>query len=75
MRIFHQSWFQSFLDKPVAPKKEKQQEAQKLKKVITKTMNKAIEEDIRAKALDGKKTLLSKKKTPTKAAAAKKAKK
>lgn len=50
-------------DRPVAPKKQKHQEAQKLKKIITKTVNEAMEDDLRAKALDGKKSLLSKKST------------
>lgn len=34
---------------PVKSKKDKTQEAQKLKQMVTKTLNKAIEEDLRAK--------------------------
>ncbi|PSN42900.1 hypothetical protein C0J52_18183 [Blattella germanica] len=36
---------------------------QKLKKAITKTVNAAMEDDLRAKALDGKKSLTSRKKS------------
>ncbi|KAF7269704.1 uncharacterized protein LOC143198183 [Rhynchophorus ferrugineus] len=35
---------------PIKRKKQSQQEAQKLKQIITKTVNKAVEEDIRAQA-------------------------
>lgn len=48
-------------NRPVAPKKQKHQEAQKLKKMISKTVNEAMEDDLRARALDGKKSLTSKK--------------
>ncbi|KAJ8922225.1 hypothetical protein NQ315_004162 [Exocentrus adspersus] len=34
----------------IKPKKKNHQESQKLKKIISKTVNKAIEEEIRAKA-------------------------
>lgn len=54
-------------NRPVAPKKQKHEEAQKLKKIITKTVNAAMEDDLRARALDGKKSLLSKKSTPARA--------
>ncbi|KAJ9600065.1 hypothetical protein L9F63_009634 [Diploptera punctata] len=49
-------------NRPIAPKKQKHEAAQKLKKTITKNVNAAIEDDLRAKALDGKKSLTSKKK-------------
>jgi len=45
---------------PVQPKKAKLQEAQKLKKMISKTLNTAMEDDIRERALEGKKTLTKK---------------
>jgi hypothetical protein len=61
-----------FSDRPVAPKKQKHQEAQKLKKIITKAVNEVMEDDLRAKALDGKKSLLSKKSTSGKAKGSKK---
>ncbi|KAL1501349.1 hypothetical protein ABEB36_006684 [Hypothenemus hampei] len=35
---------------PIKPKKQKFEEAHKLKQIITKTVNKAVEEEIRAKA-------------------------
>lgn len=47
-------------DAPVQPKKAKLQEAQKLKKMISKTLNTAMENDIRERALEGKKTLTKK---------------
>lgn len=49
-----------FLDAPIKPKKQKSQESQKLKQVITKTLNKAVEEEIRARAGKSKKVNLSK---------------
>ena len=49
-------------DRPIAPKKQKHEAAQKLKKAITKSVNEAMEDDLRAKALDGKKSLTPKKK-------------
>ncbi|XP_025993727.1 uncharacterized protein LOC105201085 isoform X1 [Solenopsis invicta] len=45
---------------PVQPKKAKLQEAQKLKKIISKTVNAAAEDDLRERALEGKKTLTKK---------------
>jgi len=35
---------------PIKPKKQKLQEAHKLKQVVTKTLNKAVEKEMRAKA-------------------------
>ncbi|KAJ4429590.1 hypothetical protein ANN_21761 [Periplaneta americana] len=49
--------------RPVAPKKQKHQAAQKLKKMISKTVNETMEDELRARALDGKKSLVSKKRT------------
>jgi len=48
-------------NRPIAPKKQKHQETQKLKKIITKAVNEAMEDDLRARALEGKKSLVSKK--------------
>ncbi|XP_024887414.1 uncharacterized protein LOC143908909 [Temnothorax americanus] len=45
---------------PVQPKKTKLQEAQKLKKMISKTVNTAVEDDLRGRALEGRKTLRKK---------------
>ncbi|KAL0125163.1 hypothetical protein PUN28_004357 [Cardiocondyla obscurior] len=45
---------------PVQPKKAKMQEAQKLKKIISKTVNTAVEDDLRERALEGRKTLTKK---------------
>ncbi|XP_012537559.1 uncharacterized protein LOC105837374 [Monomorium pharaonis] len=42
---------------PVQPKKTKLQESQKLKKMISKTVNTAAEDDLRERALEGRKTL------------------
>lgn len=42
---------------PIQPKKKKIEEAQKLKQMISKTVNKAMEDDLREKALEGKKSL------------------
>lgn len=47
-------------DAPVQPKKVKLQEVQKLKKMISRTVNTAVEDEIREKALGGKKTLTKK---------------
>lgn len=44
-------------DRPIKPKKKAFEEAHKLKKLITKTVNKAVEEEIRSRASDGNKTL------------------
>ncbi|KAK6625250.1 hypothetical protein RUM43_005544 [Polyplax serrata] len=46
---------------PIVPKKNKNIELHKLKTAITKTVNATAEEELRAIALDGKKSLLSKK--------------
>lgn len=64
-------WFEFSSGAPAAAKKAKKVEAQKLKKVITKTVNAAAEEEIRSIALDGKKSLLSKKVSNTKKTTAK----
>ncbi|XP_029165317.1 uncharacterized protein LOC114936313 [Nylanderia fulva] len=45
---------------PVQPKKTKLQETQKLKKMISKTVNKTIEDELREAAMNGKKTLAKK---------------
>ncbi|XP_011700714.1 PREDICTED: uncharacterized protein LOC105457623 [Wasmannia auropunctata] len=45
---------------PVQPKKAKLQETQKLKKMISKTVNTAAEDDLRERALEGRKTLTKK---------------
>nr|CAD7258688.1 unnamed protein product [Timema shepardi] len=47
----------SHSDRPISPKKQKHDESQKLKKIITKTVNAAMEDDLRAQALDGKRSL------------------
>nr|CAD7454597.1 unnamed protein product [Timema tahoe] len=44
-------------NRPISPKKQKHDESQKLKKIITKTVNAAMEDDLRAQALDGKRSL------------------
>lgn len=49
-----------FKDAPVQPKKAKFQEAQKLKKIIAKTVNNAMENVLRERALEGRKTLTKK---------------
>lgn len=49
-----------FEDAPVQPKKTKLQETQKLKKMISKTVNTAVEDELRGRALDGRKTLAKK---------------
>lgn len=48
-------------DAPVQPKKTKLQETQKLKKMISKAVNSTIEDELRERALEGKKTLAKKK--------------
>jgi len=53
---------------PVRPKKAKLEEAHKLKKIITRTVNKAMEEELRDKALNGKKSLTKKAEPKTKTA-------
>ncbi|EZA49319.1 hypothetical protein DMN91_000233 [Ooceraea biroi] len=45
---------------PVQPKKTKFQETQKLKKMITKTVNTVVEDELRERALEGRKTLTKK---------------
>lgn len=45
---------------PVQPKKAKLQETQKLKKIISKTVNTAAEDELRERALEGRKTLTKK---------------
>lgn len=50
------------LGRPIAPKKVKNAEVQHLKKVITKNVNKCMEEQIRSIANDSQKVHLSKKK-------------
>ncbi|XP_014615242.1 PREDICTED: uncharacterized protein LOC106793110 [Polistes canadensis] len=45
---------------PIQPKNAKVKEAQKLKKIISKTVNNAIEDELREKALEGKKSLRAK---------------
>uniref|UniRef100_A0A069DMJ5 Uncharacterized protein n=1 Tax=Panstrongylus megistus TaxID=65343 RepID=A0A069DMJ5_9HEMI len=49
-------------NRPIAPKKVKHVEAQQLKKIITKNVNKCMEEQIRSIANDSQKVHLSKKK-------------
>jgi len=44
----------------VQPKKTKLQEVQKLKKMISKAVNSTIEDELRERALEGKKTLVKK---------------
>lgn len=45
---------------PIQPKKKKFEETHKLKQMITKTVNKAMEDELREKALEGKKSLTKK---------------
>ncbi|XP_078045706.1 uncharacterized protein LOC144474574 [Augochlora pura] len=45
---------------PIQPKKKKLEDAHKLKQMITRTVNKAMENELREKALDGKKSLTKK---------------
>ncbi|KAK0178644.1 hypothetical protein PV327_007519 [Microctonus hyperodae] len=50
---------------PIQPKKTKFQEAHQLKKMISKTVNNAMEDELRDKALDGKKSLTKKSQAST----------
>lgn len=43
-----------FSDAPIKPKKQKQQDSHKLKQIITKTVNKAMEDELRLRAGKGK---------------------
>ncbi|XP_050472397.1 uncharacterized protein LOC126864762 [Bombus huntii] len=45
---------------PIQPKKRKFEETHKLKQIITKTVNKAMEDELREKALEGKRLLTRK---------------
>ncbi|XP_047349023.1 uncharacterized protein LOC124948842 [Vespa velutina] len=45
---------------PIQPKNAKFKEVHKLKKIITKTVNNAIEDELRERALEGKKSLTKK---------------
>ncbi|KAK3919367.1 3-isopropylmalate dehydrogenase 1, chloroplastic [Frankliniella fusca] len=57
---------------PVAPKLTgKAVDAMKMKKAISKGVSEAMENELRAKAFDGKKSLLTKKEMAEKAAASK----
>ncbi|XP_063984120.1 uncharacterized protein LOC135166080 [Diachasmimorpha longicaudata] len=49
---------------PIKPKKSKFEEAHKLKQMITKTVNRAMENELRDKALEGKKSLTKKESKP-----------
>ncbi|KAF6206383.1 hypothetical protein GE061_017616 [Apolygus lucorum] len=49
-------------NRPIAPKKAKHEEIAKLKKMISKNVNRKLEEEIRGAATDGQKVKLSKKK-------------
>ncbi|KAJ8981689.1 hypothetical protein NQ317_003410 [Molorchus minor] len=42
-----------FLDRPIQPKKDKLEKIQKIKQIISKTVNKAVEEEIRNRAKSG----------------------
>ncbi|XP_012151031.1 uncharacterized protein LOC100884084 isoform X1 [Megachile rotundata] len=42
---------------PIQPKKKKFEESHKLKQMISKTVNRAMENELREKALDGKQSL------------------
>lgn len=48
---------------PIQPKKTKLQEAQKMKKIISKSVNTAMENELRERAMDGKMSLTNKKKS------------
>ncbi|XP_067010801.1 uncharacterized protein [Anabrus simplex] len=52
--------------RPMKAKKGGAQESLKLKKAVTKTINESMENELRAKALDGKKSLTNKKASPAK---------
>ncbi|XP_029037253.1 uncharacterized protein LOC114873261 [Osmia bicornis bicornis] len=45
---------------PIQPKKKKFEEAHKLKQMISKTVNRAMENELREKALGGKMSLVKK---------------
>ncbi|KZC13331.1 PREDICTED: uncharacterized protein LOC107191393 [Dufourea novaeangliae] len=45
---------------PIQPKKKQVEDAHKLKQMITRTVNKAMEDELREKALEGKKSLTKK---------------
>ncbi|KAK4872803.1 hypothetical protein RN001_014832 [Aquatica leii] len=45
---------------PIKPKKQMLQETQKMKRVVTKNVNKAVEDEMRSRAYDGQKKKLSK---------------
>lgn len=45
---------------PIQPKKKKFEESHKLRQMITRTVNKAMEDELREKALEGKKSLTRK---------------
>ncbi|KAK2586760.1 hypothetical protein KPH14_011789 [Odynerus spinipes] len=51
---------------PIKSKNAKFKEVHKLKKIITKTVNNAIEDELREKALEGKKSLTKKDKQTVK---------
>lgn len=53
-------WIFLFIDAPIQPKKKKFEETHKLKQIITKTVNKAMEDELREKALEGKRSLTRK---------------
>ncbi|KAF5286074.1 hypothetical protein FQR65_LT12960 [Abscondita terminalis] len=46
-------------NRPIQPKKHKGQETQKLKRIVTKNVNKSVEEEMRSRAYDGQKKKLS----------------
>ncbi|XP_011306285.1 uncharacterized protein [Fopius arisanus] len=50
---------------PIKPKKAKFEETHKLKQMITRTVNRAMENELRDKALDGKKSLTKKESKPS----------
>lgn len=52
--------FYFITDAPIKAKKSKLLEAHKLKQMITKTVNKAAESELRERALDGKMSLVKK---------------
>lgn len=43
-----------FTDRPIKPKKQHFEESHKLKKLITKTLNKSVEEEMRSRASGNK---------------------
>lgn len=50
------------IDAPIQPKKNKSLEVNKMKSAISKQVNKAFEQELREKALEGKTNLIRKKK-------------